>query len=79
MRLGETTAIGSHARRVTVYVTANRAWQLTVVNACASCAVRMESPEGRGGNDIPVTIEYEWPEGSAPPEPAHIQYVLVPA
>jgi hypothetical protein len=79
MRIAETTAIGSHARRVTVYVTANRGWQLQVANTCASCSVRTEGAEGRGGNDIPVIIEYEWPENSAPPEPTQIQYVLVPA
>ena len=78
-RIGDTAAIGTHARRVTVYVTANRRWQLTVANACVGCTVRIEDAEGRGGNDIPVTIEYEWPQGSAPPEPTQIQYVLVPA
>jgi hypothetical protein len=78
LRIGETTAIASHARRVTVYVTANRAWQLSVANACESCTVRIEGGQGRNGNDIPVTIEYEWPEATAAPDPAEIQYVLVP-
>jgi len=79
VRVGETTTIGSHARRVTVYVTANRRWQLSVAHACGTCVMRIQDGEGRGGNETPVTIEYEWPEGTAPPDPAQIHYLLTPA
>ena len=84
MRVAETAEPGPNVRNVTVYVTANRGWQLSVTNACAGCTVRMESLDAYGstllggdnGNDIPVTIEYEWPEGT---DPTQIQYVLIPA
>jgi hypothetical protein len=76
MHVGEATEIDNGTRRVTVFVTANRGWQLSVVNACGTCTVRMEGAEGRSGNDIPVTVEYAWPEGTNPPP---MKYVLVPA
>ena len=79
MRIDDPTPIGSHARSVTVYVTANRGWQLSVTNACGNCVVRVQGGEGRGGNDTPVFIEYEWPEGTAPPHPTQIQYILIPS
>jgi len=88
MRVSEGTAVTTTSRRVTVYVTANRAWQLSVVHACTEpCTVRVIS-EGREhqehvigttGNEIPVLIEYEWEAGRPAPSPTDLQYVLTPA
>lgn len=91
LRVGEATTTGDNARRVTVYVSANRIWQLSVAKTCGSTCgslrwrilTGMERSSssgivGRNGNDIPVTIEYEWDASSPPPESA-LRYELTPA
>ncbi|MGQ0813260.1 MAG: hypothetical protein ACT4O1_02210 [Gemmatimonadota bacterium] len=90
MRVGDSTDLSKSSRRVTVYVTANRVWQLSVAPTCGtSCSAlrwRVLSAGvtstatrvvGRNGNDIPVVIEYEWAEGTTPPSPSELEYLLI--
>lgn len=91
LRVGETTTVSATSRRVTVYVNANRLWQLSAEQRCTKdCAPlrwRVVSGDanpgleaarvvGGNGNDIPVVLEYEWNEGAPPPDPADLHYML---
>lgn len=91
LRVGQTTTVSSSSRRVTVYVNANRVWQLSATQHCTedctpvrwrvvsggqNSSVESVRVVGGNGNDIPVVLEYEWSEGAPPPNPADLQYML---
>lgn len=92
LRIGNTaTAATETSRRVTVYVSANRSWQLTVDPACGiacktlrwhvvsapvNTSVNDTRVIGRNGDEIPVVIEYEWDAGQTPPDATDLRYLL---
>lgn len=92
LRVDDAASVTSdNTKRVVVYVSANRTWQLTVDPACGSACKTLRwhvvsaAPNtnvhdtrvvGRNGNEMPVVIEYQWDAGTRPPEPADLRYLL---
>lgn len=92
LRVDNTASVTTeNTRRVTVYVSANRTWQLTVDRACGSACKTLRwhvvsaAPNtnvndtrvvGRNGDQMPVVIEYQWDTGTRPPEAADLRYLL---
>lgn len=68
-------ADGTHVRRVTVYVSANRMWKLRVIKQGAV----VKTLRGGRGSDVPVVVELPWREPDEQPDPARIEYQLTGA
>ena len=79
----QTLADGKQVRRVTLYVTANRAWTLAVARSCTSdcteAAYKVSTSEGRSGNAQQVVVEYVWDGRHRAPASDEFQYLLVGA
>ena len=87
LQTGETTeqtlADGKQLRRVTLYVTANRAWNLEVArtcsSGCSSAKYSVSGAAGNRGNAQQVIVEYVWERGAQPPATNEFEYLLVGA
>jgi hypothetical protein len=70
---------GQHLRRVTLHVTANRSWTLTVNRTQASngsdAKVKLSKSEGKRGQHT-VVVEFRWNANERGPAPNEFQYVL---
>lgn len=79
----QTLPDGKQVRRVTLYVTANRAWTLAVARLCTSdcteAAYKVSSSEGKAGNAQQIVVEYVWDSGRRAPASDEFQYLLVGA
>jgi hypothetical protein len=75
VKQGETKDVvredGTRIRRITLYVTANRSWNLSVVRSGSVVDVAT----GNSGNAQAVTVELAWKD-DAPPDPNALNYFL---
>ena len=70
---------GKQVRRVTLHVTANRQWSLTVVRTCASSCHNVEvSASAFSGSrgKTSVVVEYRWERGEPAPALEEFHYAL---
>ena len=70
---------GKQVRRVTLYVTANRQWSLSVVRMCASSCSNVEvSATAFSGSrgKTSVVVEYRWERGEPAPALNEFHYAL---
>lgn len=79
----QTLADGKQVRRVTLLVTANRAWTLEVARSCSTtCSAAgytVKGVTGKTGNAQQVVVEYVWNRDAAPPASDEFHYLLVGA
>ena len=79
----QTLADGKQVRRVTLLVTANRAWTLEVARscstACSEAGYTVKGVTGKTGNAQQVVVEYVWNRDAAPPSSDEFHYLLVGA
>lgn len=79
----QTLADGSRVRRVTLYVTANREWNLAVARNCGSncseAAYTVSKSAGKSCNEQAVVVEYVWTRDKAAPASNEFEYLLVGA
>jgi hypothetical protein len=72
---------GKHQRRVTLYVTANRAWTLSIARACESncteAQYRVSAPAGKAGTALPVVVEFTWDSDEPAPPTGEFHYLLL--
>jgi hypothetical protein len=79
----QTLPDGKQVRRVTLLVTANRAWTLEVARSCGSSCSDAEysvsGVTGKAGSAQKVVVEYVWSRGEQPPSINEFEYLLVGA
>ena len=79
--INKTESDGEHVRRVTLLVSANRAWRLEVRRTCAAACspvrVEVSRDHGRAAHREEVVIEYSWRSSERPPKSEEFAYLLV--